>query len=742
MRFQYVSWNRAFKMNTDKRRSDILSLTSLDLRNDELRISRSGRVIKPRLAFWLGERIVYDCYGTPIKTENVITDTESFGSANTTKCSLSLSNGMKQKKRRKSANDSFKARKSIVRLVDYSDISSSGEDNGGECDSDISASLHVRRAKGFCRKISSSSEESFFSKQSSSHQEESSSHRLNRKIMNGNRKKGLQSRKQISEKVHDNVSNNTESDVSFTDYSSDDECQMDVRIHSPSKYKRTMCKSHRNNVSVILNLGIEEECSSSKKTSRQSIYTRKRLSESLVVDNRRSAKKVDDVNDAFHISRSGRIIKPRLASWVGHRISYSINSSPLKAIGVLNGSISSSSENNSLLQASGSRCMRPNSLEGTYNEEMIDDFNNTKSSSESSLISLHCNRVKNRFHVIDSSSESEKSFPKKTVVCRKRRFKKHKWKVDKRPTRRPDTRNSKINRKANKNLSKSKSLRSIENLDESTPASNCLENASDKQQVEGPELPRAWKKNELERLKLALNSIKPTSSDGWERVAVAIGGGRSATECEEVALKKLNYKRKTDANDSDEVELKECAGAVFKAKIGSLSYLVHAQRFTRKFLMTEAKEPKSPDNFFDYSKIVEMPSVAHFDPDDSLLDVLRTPEPSEIPKANRREFYPKLPSTNCSLTPQLSPTSEDEWKERDKKQRYVHHMLRANINSMYDKGSASSPNRAGSLTVDPKLLVKDAVKKLKKSRVVHDDLGEHNESSDDSVENTSMDITS
>lgn len=156
-----------------------------------MRISRSGRVIKPRLAFWLGERIVYDCYGTPIKTENVITDTESFGSAvslwfnaqtvafygsvmitsnrvfssnickssgtshtvfvtifqNTTKCSLSLSNGMKQKKRRKSANDSFKARKSIVRLVDYSDISSSGEDNGGECDSDISASLHVRRAK-------------------------------------------------------------------------------------------------------------------------------------------------------------------------------------------------------------------------------------------------------------------------------------------------------------------------------------------------------------------------------------------------------------------------------------------------------------------------------------------------------------------------------------------------------------------------------------------------------------------
>lgn len=53
-----------------------------------------------------------------------------------------------------------------------------------------------------------------------------------------------------------------------------------------------------------------------------------------------------------------------------------------------------------------------------------------------------------------------------------------------------------------------------------------------------------------------------------------------------------------------------------------------------------------------------MPSVVQFDPDDSLLDVVRTPGAAEVKHANRREFIPDLASSSESLPGPsgLSPT--------------------------------------------------------------------------------------
>lgn len=56
--------------------------------------------------------------------------------------------------------------------------------------------------------------------------------------------------------------------------------------------------------------------------------------------------------------------------------------------------------------------------------------------------------------------------------------------------------------------------------------------------------------------------------------------------------------------------------------------------------------------------------MAQFDPDDSLLGVLRTPDSGDVQKANRREFIPHVSRGEAS-TPKIyiSPDQED-WKER------------------------------------------------------------------------------
>lgn len=72
---------------------------------------------------------------------------------------------------------------------------------------------------------------------------------------------------------------------------------------------------------------------------------------------------------------------------------------------------------------------------------------------------------------------------------------------------------------------------------------------------------------------MALNAIKPSSDDDWEKVATALSGGRTAQECREVATKKLNYLEQREQVMEDETELKECAGALFRAKVGISYYL-------------------------------------------------------------------------------------------------------------------------------------------------------------------------
>uniref|UniRef100_A0A914RT82 Uncharacterized protein n=1 Tax=Parascaris equorum TaxID=6256 RepID=A0A914RT82_PAREQ len=57
-------------------------------------------------------------------------------------------------------------------------------------------------------------------------------------------------------------------------------------------------------------------------------------------------------------------------------------------------------------------------------------------------------------------------------------------------------------------------------------------------------------------------------------------------------------------------------------------------------------------------QMTTMPSVVEFDPDDSLLNVVRTPGDAEIKHSNRHEFIPDLASPNESPPgrSRLSPT--------------------------------------------------------------------------------------
>lgn len=132
-------------------------------------------------------------------------------------------------------------------------------------------------------------------------------------------------------------------------------------------------------------------------------------------------------NDNFRISRSGRIIKPRLVLWSDERLSCSVNDSQLKTVGMSSGPVllssrnevfeffahvcfllilflyyfslfqltpASSSFDEVLLQSPNAHCKNLTLLGATFSEEINKDCSYTKSSFESPLTPLHCRRVK------------------------------------------------------------------------------------------------------------------------------------------------------------------------------------------------------------------------------------------------------------------------------------------------------------------------------------------------------------
>ncbi|KAF8383816.1 hypothetical protein PRIPAC_72958 [Pristionchus pacificus] len=175
---------------------------------------------------------------------------------------------------------------------------------------------------------------------------------------------------------------------------------------------------------------------------------------------------------------------------------------------------------------------------------------------------------------------------------------------------------------------------------------------------------KVWKKEELTRLKLAIQAANPSGTpEGWENVAKSLGGERTAEECKKSAIERLKMKfneptmvesdgeygserawsgaESGEASEDEEKKNRRNArldeGNAVKgisAKPGTMAHAQEMEAMKRERLLGGRQ---SQDDFFKNTKtrmsgVAALPSVAVFDPDDSLLEALDDDDVAPAPK--------------------------------------------------------------------------------------------------------------
>uniref|UniRef100_A0A915B3H0 SANTA domain-containing protein n=3 Tax=Parascaris univalens TaxID=6257 RepID=A0A915B3H0_PARUN len=438
-------------------------------------------------------------------------------------------------------------------------------------------------------------------------------------------------------------------------------------------------------------------------------------------------------------SRSGRVVKRPLARWAGERIVYDVNGEPVKAVGITTesmmtngGGIETSAVMNHLglspptgpkqhekgsfdlpLQKTRKKKKRPLV---TYSSSQPSSDEDYMQYARESPTPFHRKPHKQTWHVISSSPEEEERREGGSRKARKRKQKdtkkssKGKGIVRKRSSKqvpagqcgkekqtgRPitDEVSSMVDDALSDNVEESITIAESDASDVRTSERANFEGVLE---TKTHDAPRCWRRDEIDRLKLAVRAIKPREDSDWVKVASSLGG-RDAADCLAEAQKKLGWKpQKRLTRLEEDRQLEKLACAAGKAKVGTISYQVKAQRFTRKYVMAGGESDFFEDamDLDTGTMMTTMPSVVEFDPDDSLLNVVRTPGDAEIKHSNRHEFIPDLASPNESPPgrSRLSPTLfAVDSAERDRRERYVRRLLK-------DKSYNSSHLNASSVNV-------------------------------------------
>uniref|UniRef100_A0A915PU32 Myb-like domain-containing protein n=1 Tax=Setaria digitata TaxID=48799 RepID=A0A915PU32_9BILA len=396
--------------------------------------------------------------------------------------------------------------------------------------------------------------------------------------------------------------------------------------------------------------------------------------------------KLEEVNAAknsvdlslLKTTRSGRAVKPRLATWTGQRIVYNVHGSPVKTIGITTDSIYSTSTSDvSSWSATGSRTnLQKTARTGSkfplvaYSDSMSCSSDDTDDGSllPPSPVTPFCGKRGPHVSRIIISSPEQNIEKKPVKKVRKRRTRTH----GKLPPKR--------NTAETVPIVSFSDVESENGVVENERASKSTEHAKMKNAQQ-----KKWTENDNIRLKLAVRAMHPQSDKDWENIAASMRA-RTAEECRRQALEvlKLNVTARENTPDVSA----DVLDALKKTRVGTLAYQIQADRFTRQYL-----KAGDGSDFFEETmdagpsgrKVALMPSVTTFDSDDSLLSVLRTPTPKFVRRNNRRakliqiaespisDSTPKSTRRDSYVPFRFDP--EDE-TYRERQLRYVHKMLK------------------------------------------------------------------
>ncbi|KAM3728020.1 Mis18-binding protein [Dirofilaria immitis] len=421
-------------------------------------------------------------------------------------------------------------------------------------------------------------------------------------------------------------------------------------------------------------------------------------------------------NHSLLKSRSGRTIKPRLATWTGQRIVYNIHGSPIKAIGITTDSIYSTSasdmSSSSTLHTTNLRetLLKKDRKSNFYSDNSrrfpLVAYSDSKSSSSGSddgrlspstpLTPFYGKRGPHNSRVIMSSPEEDikRKVMKRHKLC-KRRTKTHK-RIFPKPKNKP----KKLKEKDADKKSNVEETLPIVSFSDVESEDGVVEDArTDKivnNNIKKTKNAKKWTGNDNTRLKLAVRAICPQSEKDWENVAASMRT-RTAEECRKQAMEVLKLNIAPRENKATSVSA-NVVDALRKTKVGTLAHQIQVDRFTRQYL-----KAGDGSDFFEEAmdirpnkrKVAMMPSVITFDSDDSLLSILRTPTPKSVRRNIRRKKLIHVPDSPVCSKPKKSPIDSyvpfrfdpDDEAYRKQQLRHVHKMLK--IRNQYDRNRAN-----------------------------------------------------
>ncbi|VDK86947.1 unnamed protein product, partial [Onchocerca ochengi] len=360
-------------------------------------------------------------------------------------------------------------------------------------------------------------------------------------------------------------------------------------------------------------------------------------------------------------SRSGRTIKPRLATWTGQRIVYNVHGSPIKTVGIITDSIYSTSASD----VSSSSTLHATNLQKSL----------LKKGRKSSLHDVNSREIPLVAYSDSKSSSSDSDDRKLSPLTPVTPFYGKRGPV--------------MKRKDNDKDNSVKETEPIVSFSDVESENDIMDYAKADRVVNGDVIektknarPKKWTGNDNTRLKLAFRAICPQSEKDWENIAATMRT-RTAEECRKQAMEvlKLNVSPRESRMTSVSADVVD---ALRKTKVGTVAYQIQADRFTRQYL-----KAGDGSDFFEETmdvgpNVAMMPSVITFDSDDSLLSVLRTPTPKSIRKNIRRKKLIHIPDSPGSSTPRKPPKDSyipfrfdpDDEAYREQQLRYVHKMLK------------------------------------------------------------------
>ncbi|KAK6114042.1 SANTA (SANT Associated) family protein [Brugia pahangi] len=524
----------------------------------------------------------------------------------------------------------------------------------------------------------------------------------------------------FQQSIKSHLSDDSDSDSSDCDGSSSSESIQNCR-------KDLKCSTARHSTSrKSVRYQIENSYHVKPRKRRHNKY---RQSKDLVPAKRMKieGKSEDSANlSVLKTTRSGRVVKPRLATWTGQRIVYNVHGSPIKTIGITTDSIYSTSASDSslstlrtvtLLKTLGKENRKSSPCNVENKRVPLVSYSDSKSSfsssdddrkpSPSTPVTPFCGKHGHRSSrmIISSPEEGMKEKTAKRHKIRKRQIKtcRKTRSKQKNQSKKGTCVKTRAERKDDEGHNSVKEAVPIVSFSDVESENGVVENARNGRIANDNITKNAknvqakkWTGNDNTRLKLAVRAMCPQSEKDWENVAASIRT-RTAEECRKQALEVLKLNISPKESKTTDVSA-DVVDALRKTKVGTLAYQIQADRFTRQYL-----KAGDGSDFFEETmdigsngrKLAMMPSITTFDSDDSLLSVLRTPTPKSVRRNIHRKKLIRIPESPDNSTPKVLQRDSyvpfrfdpDDETYRERQLRYVHKILK--VRNQYGRNRAN-----------------------------------------------------